>query len=85
MITEMLKERLVHQLKEELQDAINYHTLAKDVHKENKRAAIYLFSIMRDERDHAEAIYEILEDNGWDIGECPEAVMLWERMEELDE
>lgn len=85
MISEMYESRLVHQLKEELQDVINYHTLAKDIRKESKRTSVYLFSIMRDEKEHAETILEILEDNGWDITECPEAVMLWEKMEELDE
>lgn len=80
----MLRERLEHQLKEELSDTLGYNTLAEEMSKSSFHNAWMLFAIRNDEYDHAMAILEILEADGYDIEQCPEVKNLWEKIKELN-
>jgi bacterioferritin (cytochrome b1) len=78
------KDRLMASLKEEFADVEKY----ADIYQALKERGHYdeadvIEEIARDEFTHAEALYDILEDWGYDLSQNPEITNMWHKVKEI--
>lgn len=75
-------EALFASLKEELQDVIKYSNMYDNLMKQGYYdEADEIEEIAREEFTHAEAIYDILDDWGYDLSSNEELLAMWKNAE----
>ena len=67
MTSNEVKDKLMKELTEEMQSAVDYHQMAVDLKNQDCKECVFLYAIAKDEMTHAKWIHDYLEDSGMQI------------------